>query len=64
MISGDLPPSSSVTSLRLSAAAAIIRASDDEDAMRIANGSRYGLGVSDPDAIDLVRIGWEDDALI
>ena len=25
-------------------AAAIIRASDDEDAMRIANGSRYGLG--------------------
>lgn len=27
-------------------------------------GSRYGLGVSDPDAIDLVRIGWQDEALI
>jgi len=27
-------------------------------------GSRYGLGVSDPDAIDLVRLGWEDEALI
>ncbi|MEE4272623.1 MAG: DUF362 domain-containing protein [Thermoanaerobaculales bacterium] len=27
-------------------------------------GSRYGLGVSDPDAIDLVRLGWEEEALI
>jgi hypothetical protein len=27
-------------------------------------GSRYGLGVSDPAAIDLVRLGWEDEALI
>lgn len=27
-------------------------------------GSRYGLGVSDPDAIDLVRLGWQDEALI
>ncbi len=27
-------------------------------------GSRYGLGVSDPAAIDLVRLGWKDDALI
>ena len=27
-------------------------------------GSRYGLGVSDPAAIDLVRLGWNDDALI
>jgi len=27
-------------------------------------GSRYGLGVSDPDAIDLIRLGWEQDALI
>jgi len=27
-------------------------------------GSRYGLGVSDPDAIDLVRLGWDEDALI
>jgi len=27
-------------------------------------GSRYGLGVSDPEAIDLVRLGWEDEALI
>ncbi len=27
-------------------------------------GSRYGLGVSDPDAIDLVRLGWQEDALI
>jgi len=27
-------------------------------------GSRYGLGVSDPDAIDLVRLGWRDEALI
>ena len=27
-------------------------------------GSRYNLGVSDPESIDLVRLGWEDDALI
>jgi len=27
-------------------------------------GSRYGLGVSDPDAIDLVRLGWTDESLI
>ena len=27
-------------------------------------GSRYGLGVSDPDAIDLVRLGWMEEALI
>jgi hypothetical protein len=27
-------------------------------------GSRYGLGVSDPASIDLLRLGWEDDALI
>ena len=27
-------------------------------------GSRYGLGVSDPASIDLVRLGWEQDALI
>jgi len=27
-------------------------------------GSRYGLGVSDPEAIDLVRLGWRDEALI
>ena len=27
-------------------------------------GSRYGLGVSDPDSIDLVTLGWEDDVLI
>ncbi len=27
-------------------------------------GSRYGLGVSDPASIDLVRLGWDDDALI
>jgi hypothetical protein len=27
-------------------------------------GSRYGLGVSDPEAIDLVRLGWKDEALI
>ena len=27
-------------------------------------GSRYGLGVSDPAAIDLVRLGWQDEALI
>ena len=27
-------------------------------------GSRYGLGVSDPEAIDLVRLGWDEDALI
>ena len=27
-------------------------------------GSRYGLGVSDPGSIDLVRLGWEDEALI
>jgi hypothetical protein len=27
-------------------------------------GSRYGLGVSDPEAIDLVRLGWQEDALI
>ena len=27
-------------------------------------GSRYGLGVSDPAAIDLVRLGWKDDSLI
>jgi hypothetical protein len=26
--------------------------------------TRYGLGVSNPDAIDLVRLGWTDDALI
>jgi hypothetical protein len=26
--------------------------------------SRYGLGVSDPAAIDLVRLGWQDEALI
>jgi hypothetical protein len=27
-------------------------------------GSRYGLGVSDPDAIDLVRLGWDEDTLV
>jgi len=27
-------------------------------------GSRYGLGVSDPGSIDLVRLGWEEEALI
>jgi len=27
-------------------------------------GSRYGLGVSDPSSIDLVRLGWQEDALI
>ncbi|MEE4273998.1 MAG: DUF362 domain-containing protein [Thermoanaerobaculales bacterium] len=27
-------------------------------------GSRYGLGISDPEAIDLVTLGWEDDVLI
>lgn len=27
-------------------------------------GSRYGLGVSDPESIDLVRLGWQDEALI
>lgn len=27
-------------------------------------GSQYGLGVSDPDSIDLVRLGWQDEALI
>lgn len=27
-------------------------------------GSRYGLGVSDPDRIDIVRLGWTDDSLI
>ena len=27
-------------------------------------GERYGLGVSDPDRIDLVRLGWMDEALI
>lgn len=27
-------------------------------------GSRYGLGVSDPEAIDLVRLGWKEKALI
>jgi hypothetical protein len=27
-------------------------------------GSRYGLGVSDPNAIDLVRLGWQEHALI
>jgi hypothetical protein len=26
--------------------------------------SRYGLGVSDPAAIDLVRLGWDEEALI
>jgi hypothetical protein len=26
--------------------------------------SRYGLGVSNPDSIDLVRVGWQEDALI
>jgi hypothetical protein len=27
-------------------------------------GERYGLGVSDPDRIVLVRLGWMDEALI
>lgn len=27
-------------------------------------GSRYGLGVSDPSSIDLVRLGWQEDTLI
>ena len=27
-------------------------------------GERYGLGVSDPNQIDLVRLGWMEDALI
>ncbi len=27
-------------------------------------GSRYGLGVSDPESIDLIRLGWQDEALI
>jgi hypothetical protein len=27
-------------------------------------GSRYGLGVSDPASIDLVRLGWQEDVLI
>ena len=27
-------------------------------------GERYGLGVSDPDRIDLVRLGWKDGSLI
>jgi hypothetical protein len=27
-------------------------------------GSRYGLGVSDPAAIDLMRLGWRDEELI
>ena len=27
-------------------------------------GTRYGLGVSDPNQIDLVRLGWMEDALI
>ena len=27
-------------------------------------GERYGLGVSDPARIDLVRLGWQEDALI
>jgi hypothetical protein len=27
-------------------------------------GSRYGLGVSDPASIDLVRLGWQEEALI
>jgi hypothetical protein len=27
-------------------------------------GERYGLGVSDPEHIDLVRLGWMEDALI
>jgi hypothetical protein len=27
-------------------------------------GERYGLGVSDPNRIDLVRLGWMEDALI
>jgi hypothetical protein len=27
-------------------------------------GERYGLGVSDPARIDLVRLGWSDEALI
>ena len=27
-------------------------------------GSQYGLGVSDPDAIDLVRLGWQEESLI
>jgi hypothetical protein len=27
-------------------------------------GDRYGLGVSDPARIDLVRLGWQEDALI
>ena len=26
--------------------------------------TRYGLGVSDPERIDLIRLGWEEDALI
>jgi hypothetical protein len=26
--------------------------------------TRYGLGHADPAAIDLVRLGWEDEALI
>ncbi len=27
-------------------------------------GERYGLGVSDPDRIDLVRLGWKEETLI
>jgi hypothetical protein len=27
-------------------------------------GDRYGLGISDPERIDLVRPGWMDEALI
>ena len=27
-------------------------------------GERYGLGISDPDRIDLVRLGWKEEALI
>jgi hypothetical protein len=27
-------------------------------------GERYGLGATDPEHIDLVRLGWKDDALI
>jgi hypothetical protein len=27
-------------------------------------GERYGLGVSDPAQIELVRLGWKDEALI
>ncbi len=26
--------------------------------------TQYGIGVSDPDRIDIVRLGWQDDALI